>query len=337
MSRVYRIGLLGTPQFAVTIFDELRVSEKFEISCVITETDKPSGRGHKLQSTPVKLWATDFSIPVLQPSSLKRIQFDENTRSLSCNSSVKANQDFTEFLNSHKPFDIFITAAYGKIIPQAILDFPTNGILNVHASLLPRWRGAAPIHRALFSGDKSTGVCLMKTELTLDTGPVFLSKELDILDSDNYLTLHNRLASLGAKLLAENLEAIISGEILSTPQPESNITYAEKWDTAERAIDWSEAAETIQRRIRTCSPAPGARAVFGNLSVKILLAHTKRDQNYPKLAPGSIVDVNRAELVIACGGNSFLSIDEMQFPGKSRLPIAEIIKGRSFEVGDCFS
>jgi methionyl-tRNA formyltransferase len=328
-----KIILCGSPEFAATTFQAMLDSNQFEILAVITETDKPSGRGAEVRPTPVKTFAIKNNLLVLQPHTLKGIT--NNNGSIATNN--QQNLAFVESLSSLKNLDAIITVAYGKIIPQGLIDFPKYGIINAHASLLPRWRGAAPIHRALFSGDNKTGVCLMQTIKELDAGPVFCSQETTITEDDSFYSLHNRLATISVNLLNNQLPLILSGHLLATPQPTIGITHASKWQALDRQINWTEDASTTLRRIRTCSPEPGARTRYNDTILKVYSARRLKDQNFPKRPPGTIVEANRAELIVAVGDSEFLALEELQFPGKKRLPISEILKSRHFQTGQIFS
>lgn len=307
-----RIGFLGTPEFAAHILRALHESGEYEIALAITETDKPAGRGHKLQAPPVKLFASSAGIPVAQPEKLRG------------------------FVPPNGPFDVLVSASYGKIIPQSLLRLPKFGVLNVHASLLPRWRGAAPIHRALFAGDTETGVCIMQTEKGLDTGPVFSEQRVAIEAADTFGTLHEKLQIAGAELLLATLPGILRGETIAKAQPLEGATYAEKWLSPDRDIIWSEPAAVTVRRIRACAPDLGARTQYGEAALKVFGAHQVADQNFPKFEPGQVVEVNRAELIIAAGAGEFVAVDELQFPGKAKLPIKQVLAGRRLSPGDWF-
>ncbi|MCL4137556.1 UNVERIFIED_CONTAM: hypothetical protein GTU68_052040 [Idotea baltica] len=316
MDKPLSILFFGSPDFAVRSLEALRANPRYRVEAVVTETDKPAGRGKKLKATAVKEYALTHGLTILQPRSIRR--------------------EFVEHINSQEQFDAFVVVAYGKIIPQAILDTPKYSI-NVHGSLLPRWRGAAPIHRAIMAGDSKTGVAIMKMEAALDTGPVYASEETTILPDDTFGSIHDRLANLGANLLADRLEAICNKEIAARAQDEEGIVYADKWLPQDFRIDWQESAEVCNRRIRTCSPFPGARCSFRGKLCKIFAAKIVADQNFPMGNEGTAIEANSGELIIRCGGNSFLSVLEIQLAGKKRITIADFMKGYSIPVGEAFN
>jgi methionyl-tRNA formyltransferase len=317
-----RALFLGTPVFALPSLAALFEDENVDLRAVLTQPDKPSGRGMKLTPTPVKQFAEQHKIPVFQPKSLK----DELD-----------TEPLWDFLKASGPYDVFVCVAYGKVIPIELLYFSAVGTINVHPSLLPRWRGAAPLQRTIFEGDHKTGVCLMRLDEGLDTGPVYISKEYHIRKDETFGSLSLALSDLGAQLLIENLPQINDGSLSAKGQGEQGITYAEKWDKKELFINWKDDAVVSERRIRASAPIPGARAVFNQQQLKILKALVVENRNFPASPPGTIVEVNRAEVIIACGENSFLSLLELQFPGKSRLNVVEILKGKSFNKGELFS
>lgn len=334
-SDIQRLIFLGSPQFASLILDELvQSNEQYEVVAVITESDKPAGRGQKLTPTSVKTTAIKHNIELLQPETLRGIKLSDKNQLIATKDS---NRDFVDRLNSLAPIDAMITVAYGKIIPRSILAYPRVAIINVHASLLPRWRGAAPIHRALFSGDSKTGISIMKTVYELDEGPVYCSEEIEISTEDDFGTLHDKLADCAVRTLLGSLPKILQAELEAKEQPSEGVTYADKWMKGDFSINWHDAAEVTQRRIRTCAPSPGARTNLNGELLKIFSASIKEDQNYPAAAkPGEVVEVNRAELVIATGSDKFLSIEQMQFPGRKKLPVSEVLKSKKIELGEVF-
>ena len=273
-----RIVFAGTPEFAVP---SLRAAaQRNEVVAVYTQPDRPAGRGRGLQPSPVKREAIARGIPVLQPESLK----SELSR---------------DALRALKP-DLMVVVAYGLLLPREILGIPAQGCWNVHASLLPRWRGAAPIQRAIEAGDGETGVCLMQMEKGLDTGPVLLSQRIAIGDGETGGQLHDRLAALGAQTLADGLGLLRAGmRPVAKPQSESGATYARKLDKAEAKLDWSQPAEVLARKVRAFNPWPMAEAVLAGERVRIHgavalpLAH--------RATPGSVLLAGREGIDIACG------------------------------------
>lgn len=307
-----RIVFMGTPEFAVPTLHALVETSAYEIVAVVTQPDKPANRGQELTPPPVKVTAEKLGLSVWQPASLKKTPLETG------------------------PLDALVVVAYGKILPDSLLQQPRVGAINIHPSLLPRWRGAAPIQYALFSGDKKTGVAIMQIDEGMDTGPVYVVEEEEIRDSDDFGTLHDRLAQISARLMVKTLPAILSGACVAQPQAAEGSTYADKWDKDDQSIKWDEAAAVTLRRIRTCAPHLGARAEFGSEAVKVFRAHEVK-VSFPHAEPGTIVEVNRQELVVATGSSGYIALDEIQFPGKKRLAVQELLKGRSFNIGDRFT
>ena len=278
----------------------------------------------KIKAPEVKVFAEKHAIPVFQPKSLKGITVSNDGQ---LSSSKASASPLVDFLNRIKPIDFFVVAAYGKIMPEVLLEFPKVSCLNIHASLLPRWRGAAPIHRAIFAGDAKTGICLMEMEVSLDTGPVYVHAETEIDSSETFGSLHDRLAQMGSELLVASLPEIQAGTLLKTPQAQEGITYAEKWTPEDAQICWADPADQTDRRIRTCTPNPGARTTYKGLSLKIFSARVIDDQNFGTHPPGTIVEVNKFEIILSTGSEKFIAIDEMQIPGKKRLKTEDLLRG----------
>ena len=299
-----RIVFAGTPEFAVP---SLRAAaSRNEVVAVYTQPDRPAGRGRGLQASKVKLEAIQRGIPVLQPESLK-------------------SQLARDALRALKP-DLLVVVAYGLILPQSILDIPTHGGWNVHASLLPRWRGAAPIQRAIEAGDGETGVCLMQMEKGLDTGPVLLSQRIAIGAHETGGQLHDRLAELGAQTLADGLGLLRAGmRPVPQPQPVVGVTYAHKLDKAEARLDWSQPADVLARKVRAFNPWPIAEAELAGDRVRIHdaialpLAHA--------VAPGSLLLAGREGIDIACGDGA-LRIRVLQREGGKPITAADWINAR---------
>ena len=299
-----RIVFAGTPEFAVP---SLRAAaQRNEVVAVYTQPDRPAGRGRGLQPSPVKREAIARGIPVLQPESLK----SELSR---------------DALRALKP-DLMVVVAYGLLLPREILGIPAQGCWNVHASLLPRWRGAAPIQRAIEAGDNETGVCLMQMEKGLDTGPVLLSQRIAIGDGETGGQLHDRLAALGAQTLADGLGLLRAGmRPVAKPQPEAGATYARKLDKAEAKLDWSQPAEVLARKVRAFNPWPMAEAVLAGERVRIHgavalpLAH--------RATPGSVLLAGREGIDIACGDGA-LRIRVLQREGGKAITAADYLNAR---------
>lgn len=308
-----RILFLGTPEFAAITLSELINSGSYEILAVICQPDKPSGRGNKLKKPEAKLIAEDNSIPVLQPKSLK---------------------NFNKELEKLGEIDLIVCVAYGKIVPKTVLDVATISAVNIHPSILPRWRGAAPIERALFEGDSETAVCLMQMDEGLDSGPVYYEKRVKIEDDDDFVSLRSRLAEIGSELLLEKLPDILSGKLVAKPQKDNGLTYAEKWEKEDFRINWEEEAEVTLRRIRTCAP-DGARTEYAGQLIKIHSAQAST-VNATTHKAGSVIQTNKEEIIVATGDGKSISIKEMQFPGKKRMGCRDILSGRKIEIGEMF-
>jgi methionyl-tRNA formyltransferase len=290
-----RIIFMGTPEFSVPVLDAL-VAAGHDIAAVYTQPPRPAGRGKKDRPQAVHLRALALGLPVRHPFSLRN---------------AEAQAEFTD-LNA----DIAVVVAYGLILPQAVLDAPRLGCLNIHASLLPRWRGAAPIHRAIMAGDAQTGVCIMQMEAGLDTGPVLLREATDIAPDDTTGALHNRLSNMGALLVVAALDRL--PDLTAEPQPEDGVTYAAKIDKAEARVDWAQRAATVARQINGLSPFPGAWCDVAGERVKLLGAFLADGD----AAPGTVLD----GFTIACATGA-VSITTAQREGKRAMPAAEVLRG----------
>ena len=326
----YKLAVFATPQFAISSLEALNNSDLFSLSLIITQPDKPSGRKLKLTPPVTKQFAIDNNIPCLQPESLKNITLSKNK---TLGRLKLEGGELADFLNSEQQLDALLCIAYGKIIPPALIFYNSCGIVNLHPSLLPRWRGAAPIQHTIFAGDKRTGVCLMQIAKELDSGAVFKTQELPINPEENAGELAQRLAELGAQMLVNHLPEIISGNLLPKEQEDSSATYAQKWTSRECTIDWKESAEKIVRRIRASAPEPGARFILGGKLIKVFSAkQIEVDKN--EHSPASVIAVNKKELVIAAGDSTALSINELQPAGKNKLQISEFLNGHKLSLGD---
>ncbi|MBF9048080.1 methionyl-tRNA formyltransferase [Rhodobacterales bacterium LSUCC0031] len=290
-----RIVFMGTPDFSVTVLDAL-VQAGHEIACVYTQPPRPAGRGQAERPTPVHARANDLGLPVRHPKTLRDADAQAAFAALDA--------------------DVAVVVAYGLILPQAVLDAPRKGCLNIHASLLPRWRGAAPIQRAIMAGDAETGVCIMQMEAGLDTGPVLLRRAIQIGETETAGALHDRLAAVGAEAIIAALNAL--DHLTPEPQPEASVTYAAKIDKAEARVDWTEPAQQIDRKIRGLSPFPGAWTMIGGKRVKLIGS---------RLAQGS-GDAGRVldGLTIACGQDA-VEITEVQPEGKPRMAVEAYLRG----------
>lgn len=311
-----RIAFFGTPDFAATALSALCETENTTPILVVTQPDRPAGRGGHLKGSPVKDVALSYDIPLLQPESIRK------------------DRTFLETLHTFAPIDIAVIVAFGQIIPEPILSLPKAGFVNVHASLLPRWRGAAPIQRAILASDEVSGISLMKLEAGLDTGPVYCKAELPLAITDDFGTVHDKLALLGADLLRNNLYDIARGDLLAIPQPTEGITYAKKIENHEAEIDWSKSVQDIYAQIKAFSPSPGAFSSFMGKRLKILKALPK--QNTPQaahFAPGQISFCDKKNILeIECSDGS-LALQEIQLEGRKRMSVADFLRGNRVSVG----
>lgn len=299
-----RIVFAGTPEFAVS---SLRAAARHhEVVAVYTQPDRPAGRGRGLAPSPVKLEAVARGIPVYQPESLKEAAAQQQLRDL-------------------QP-DLMVVVAYGLILPKAVLAIPTHGCWNVHASLLPRWRGAAPIQRAIQAGDAKTGVCLMQMEAGLDTGPVLLHQELPIAATDTGGQLHDKLAELGAQVLSDGLGLLRAGiKPIARPQPEQGVTYAHKLDKAEARLDWAQDADALARTVRAFNPWPIAEATLAGERVRIHGAVALEADHGQ--APGTVLAASRDGIDIACGQGA-LRLRVLQREGGKAITAADYLNAR---------
>lgn len=316
-----RLIFAGTPEFARIALERLHAAG-FDIALVLTQPDRPAGRGMKLHASPVKQFALEHDVPVAQPRSL-RLDGKYPEDAAAAKTAIEA-----------AGADAMIVAAYGLILPQSVLDAPRLGCLNIHASLLPRWRGAAPIHRAIEAGDVQTGVTIMQMDAGLDTGDMLLVERVAIEPGDTTGSLHDKLAQLGGRLIVESLELAVCGGLHPTPQPQAGVTYAHKIDKAEAAIDWSQPAEVIARRVRAFDPFPGAHSALGGESLKLwraqALSHPQGDG-----LPGRVLSVNADGIEVECGEGR-LRLTELQRPGGKRLPVADFLRGFDLKPGTRF-
>lgn len=315
-----RVIFAGTPDFARVALERLHAA-RFDIALVLTQPDRPAGRGMKLQPSPVKQFAQAHGIPVAQPRSLRLDgKYPEDAAAA------------RQAIESAKA-DVMVVAAYGLILPQWVLDAPGLGCLNIHASLLPRWRGAAPIHRAIEAGDAETGVTIMQMDAGLDTGDMLLVERLAISPQETTATLHDKLATLGGRLIVEALELAACGGFHPVEQPQEGVTYAHKIEKAEAAIDWSLPAAVIERRIRAFDPFPGATAQTRGETVKVWRARPLAA--VAGVPPGTVVAVDAHGISVACGDGG-LQIVELQRAGGKRLAAAEFLRGFALQTGERF-
>jgi methionyl-tRNA formyltransferase len=302
-----RLIFAGTPEFAAQALSAI-IEAGHEVALVLTQPDRPAGRGMALQPSPVKKLALAHGIEVFQPLTLKDAEAQAKVVGIAA--------------------EVMVVAAYGLILPQLVLDMPKFGCINIHGSLLPRWRGAAPIQRALLAGDAETGVCIMQMEAGLDTGPVLLRGAFPIEASDTTASLLDRLAALGAQLVVEALGRL---PLVAEVQPLEGVTYAHKIEKAEALIDWQRSAAELDRHIRAFNPFPGAQALFKGQTIKLWQAMPVAGSG----RIGRVLAVDRKQITIACGEGA-LAIQELQKAGGKRLPVQQFLAGNSLLVGDCF-
>ncbi|SAL67169.1 methionyl-tRNA formyltransferase [Caballeronia terrestris] len=323
MTQSLRVVFAGTPEFAAAALAAIHAAG-FSVPLVLTQPDRPAGRGMKLTASPVKRFALENGLEVAQPTSLRR------------NGKYPEEASAAIDLLRATPHDVMVVAAYGLILPQEVLDIAPHGSINIHASLLPRWRGAAPIHRAIEAGDAETGITLMQMDAGLDTGAMIREARIPILPADTTATLHDRLAQLGADLIVQALRDLErDGKLPSTPQPENGTTYAEKIAKHEAALDWRRPADVLARQIRAFDPFPGAFGTLEGVAVKIWAAEVFTGEA-PTKEPGTIVDVSMDGVVVSCG-ESALRLTQLQKPGGKRLPVREFLAGAQFAKGQRFA
>jgi methionyl-tRNA formyltransferase len=306
-----RIIFAGTPPFAAPALQSL-LNAGHEAALVLTQPDRPAGRGMKTASSVIKLLAQEYKLALLQPHSLKQ-------------------PELCGLLDAARA-DVMVVAAYGMILPSAVLSIPRLGCLNIHASLLPRWRGAAPIQRAILAGDRETGITVMQMDRGLDTGAMLLQKSIPINQDDTAQTLHDRLALLGAQCIVEALALLQQGKLCAIPQDETAATYASKPEKYEAEIDWRLHAKDINRTVRAFNPRPGAHSQIAGVPMKIWQASVRADS---ARKPGEVVAVTRDGIVVACGEGS-LVLEIVQKSGGKKLNAAEFLSGHPLRPGDRF-
>ncbi len=313
-----RVVFAGTPEFAAAALQRLHAAG-FEIPLVLTQPDRPAGRGMKLQASAVKVFAQSQGIEVAQPRGLRLDgKYADDAAAA------------REALRAARP-DVMVVAAYGLILPAWVLELPPRGCLNIHASLLPRWRGAAPIHRAIEAGDAETGITVMQMDAGLDTGDMLLVEREPIRPDDSTASLHDRLAALGARLIVEALELAACGGLKPIAQPSEGVTYAHKIEKSEAAIDWRQPAAVIERRLRAFDPFPGATAVLAGETIKVWRACPCAGTG----KPGEVLEVSDSGIDVACGEGA-LRLTELQRAGGKRLPVAAFIAGHPIPAGHRF-
>jgi methionyl-tRNA formyltransferase len=314
-----KVVFAGTPEFARVALEAIAAAGH-DIPLVLSQPDRPAGRGMKLQASPVKQCAVAHGWPVAQPRSLRLDgKFPDEAAAA------------REALLAARP-DVMVVAAYGLILPQWVLDLPQHGCLNIHASLLPRWRGAAPIHRAVEAGDAQTGITIMQMDAGLDTGDMLLREAVDI-GSDNTARLHDRLAALGGRLIVQALANL--GHLARTPQPAEGVTYAHKVEKHEAQIDWNQPAEAIVRRIRAFDPFPGANSPLDGEILKLWAADAVAGGGETPTPPGTILAVT-GEGVAVAAVDSVAMVTELQRAGGKRLGVADFLRGFELKPGQRF-
>ena len=324
-----KIVFAGTPEFAATALASLAAAG-IEIALVLTQPDRPAGRGLRLNASAVKRFALMHAIPVAQPVSLRR------------DGKYSADAIAAHELLRTTQHDVMVVAAYGLILPASVLAIPPLGCINIHASLLPRWRGAAPIHRAIEAGDAATGITIMQMDEGLDTGAMLAMEAMAIAEDETTASLHDRLAALGGKMIVDTLLRLCTdaGSIPARPQPTAGATYAAKILKDEAQVDFTRPAGEIARKIRAFNPFPGASAKFGEVPLKLWQAHEvpnaagKRDAAIPA---GTVLAANTEHgVLVACGdgaSSGVLRVSELQRPGAKRLPDTEFIQGFTLTDG----
>ena len=301
-----RVIFAGTPDFAATHLQAILEDDRYQLVAIYTQPDRPAGRGKKITQSPVKKLALANDIQLEQPASLTDIKTQETIARLEA--------------------DVLIVVAYGLILPQAVLDIPRLGCINVHGSLLPKWRGAAPIQRAIEAGDRETGVTVMQMDVGLDTGPMLTTSLCTIDDKETSASLYPKLAVLGAQALINTLEKMRSGTAVGIAQDSTQSSYADKIAKQESLIDWSASVTEIERRIRAFNPFPAAYSLVNGQRIKIWLASAV-SRDYPGV-PGEILSADDDGLLVKCG-NGALLISTIQLAGKSKMCVAEVLKSRA--------
>jgi methionyl-tRNA formyltransferase len=310
-----RVGFAGTPDFAAQALEAL-IAAGFDIPLVLSRPDRPKGRGLKPEPSPVKRVALDRGLPVAQPATFKPSD---------------ARAPLFEV-----PLDVLVVAAYGLILPQDVLDWPRHGCLNIHASMLPRWRGAAPIQRAIAAGDAATGVTIMQMDAGLDTGPMVEQVELVIAARETAGTLHDKLAAAGARSIVAVLTRLArEGAVAGTPQPATGVMYAAKVERADAAINWSQSAEVIDCQVRAFDPKPGAAAQFAGQGVKVWRAYPIAIAPTRETAAGTVLAVGVDGIDVGCGRGA-LRLQEVQPASGKRMPASAFAAGHGVVPGACF-
>jgi len=309
----WRLVFMGTPAFACPTLAAL-IAGPHDVVGVVCQPDRPRGRGLALAPPPVKTLALEHGLPVLQPTKVRTPEFLESLRALSP--------------------DVVVVAAYGRILPRPVLDLPPRGCINVHASILPRHRGAAPIQHAILAGDAETGVTIMAMSEEMDAGDMLLVCRTPIAPDDTGGSLTERLSQLGAAALTEALEGIAAGTVVPTPQPAEGITFAPRIEREHTRLDWTRPAVELERVVRAFAPEPSAYTTLDDATLKVLVAEVRPGAGAPGTKPGTILEANPRGLVVATGRDA-LALLEVQAQGKRRMPVAAFLAGRRLVVGSC--
>lgn len=312
-----RVIFAGTPEFARVALERL-LKAGFDVPLVLTQPDRPAGRGMKLQASPVKQCALEHGIAVAQPLSLRLDGKYPEDAAAARQALLDANAD------------VMVVAAYGLILPQWVLDLPPKGCLNIHASLLPRWRGAAPIHRAIEAGDAQTGVTIMQMDIGLDTGDMCLIERLPITASDTTASMHDKLADLGGRMIVEALEMSACGGLPRTPQPAEGVTYAHKIEKSESWMDWRLSAIELDRRLRAFNPFPGGATQCGAEVIKLWAATPEAYSGNAQ--PGTVLAADADGVLVACATGA-LRLMQLQRAGGKRLSAADFLRGFELPAG----
>lgn len=307
-----KIIFAGTPHFAASAL-EILLAKNHNVVAVLTQPDRPAGRGMQLAPSPVKQLALQHNIPVLQPLTLKTAEIQQQLASYDA--------------------DVMVVAAYGLILPQPVLQTPRLGCLNIHASLLPRWRGAAPIQRAILAGDEETGITIMQMDEGLDTGAMLLKRKCPIVAHDTAQMLHDKLAKLGAEAITEALDKLDRGDLTGVVQDAAQATYAAKLNKVEAQIDWSQNATHLERTVRAYNPVPVAHTALNGTTIKIWQA-SKSDEGQGE--PGVVLSIDKHGILVACGLGA-LCLEVLQRPNGKSLPASQFVQGFPVRVGDRFT
>jgi methionyl-tRNA formyltransferase len=307
-----RVVVMGTTDFAVPALEKLSASDEYDVLCVVCQPDRPNGRGKKMRPLPMKRTAQSLKIPVFQPEKI-------------------CDAEAVQYLKNLNP-DFFIVAAYGQILSQEVLDIPKYACVNIHGSLLPKYRGAAPIHHAIIDGEKETGVSLMKMDAGMDTGAVYQKVAMPIDEHTTVGQMHDQMAEKGAEALLPLLKSIAGGSVKAIPQDAEAATYADKIDKETGHIDWRQRADQIVRRINGTDPWPGAWCWYGKKKIKCFAPKRLAQKGMPAEA-GTVTEADSEKGLIVAAQDHLIEIGEIQFPGKKRMKAKDFLRGNAIETG----